>query len=166
MVLVRTRPLVRQRPTAWPSASLMRDMEAFFRDVAGDRPGAREQRAFPAVNVTQDPERFYLRAELPGMIASELDLSVDQNKVTLRGVRDIPAEGDEVSVHRRERVAGSFARTVTLPADIDAEGVQADYRNGVLTVTVPEGLRRPSPVRSPSRAAERSATWQPTPRSK
>lgn len=138
MVLVRTRPLNRQRQTAWPSASLMREMEAFFRDVGGERSNGRFQRAFPAVNVTQDVEAFYLRAELPGLDAADLDLSVDNNKVTLRGSRDIGAEADEVSFHRRERAGGSFARTVSLPADVDAEGVTATYRDGVLTVVVPK----------------------------
>lgn len=137
MVLVQTRPLVRQRASAWPPAPWRRDMEAVFRDLFGDWPRLREQRAFPAVNVTQDPDHFYLRAELPGMEADGIDLSVDGNKVTIRGTRSIPAEGD-VSFHRRERVAGSFARTVSLPADVHGEGVEAHYRDGILTVSVPK----------------------------
>ena len=67
-----------------------------------------------------------------------LDLSIDQNKLTLRGGRELPAEGEGVSFHRRERRAGTFARTITFPADIDADRVGASYRNGVLTVTVPK----------------------------
>lgn len=135
MVLVRSRPIAR-RAAPWPPASLMREMESFLRD-AGQLSGRREERAFPAVNVTHDADRFYLRAELPGMRVEDLDLSVDGNKITLRGRRDIPAEG-EVSFHRRERAAGTFARTVGLPADIDADAVDATYRNGILTVVAPK----------------------------
>lgn len=113
-------------------------MEALLRDFMADRPGWREQRVFPAVNVTEDAEHVYLRAELPGMEASALDLSVEQNKITLRGSRSIPAEGDDVSFHRRERAAGSFARTIELGLDIDAEGVEAEYRDGLLTITAPK----------------------------
>lgn len=138
MVLVRTRPLVRRRAPMWPPASLMREMERFFDDAGAEGAGARAQGAFPAVNVTQTTDNFYIRAELPGMNAAELDLSVDKNKITLRGTRSIADEGTDMSVHRRERVAGSFARTVALPADVDAEGVAATYRDGLLTVTVPK----------------------------
>ena len=136
MVLVRSRPVARRRPT-WPSTSLMREMESFLRD-AGQWSGPRGERAFPAVNVTQDTDRFYLRAELPGMRSEDLDLSVDGNKITLRGRRDIPAESDDVSFHRRERVAGTFARTVALPADVSTSEVSATYRNGILTVVAPK----------------------------
>lgn len=137
MVLELTRPLVRQRASSWPPASLMREMEALVRDF-GERTPFRDQRLFPAVNVTQDEDAFHVRAELPGMDPEALDLSIDQNKLTLRGGRELPAEGEGVSFHRRERRAGTFARTVTLPADVDADRVEATYRNGVLTVTVPK----------------------------
>ncbi len=138
MVLVRTKPLMRHRASAWPSASMMREMESLIRDFTGDRTASREQRAFPAVNVTHDPEHYYLRAELPGMDPEQLDLSVDQNKVTVRGTLDTPAEETDVSFHRRERLAGTFARTVTLPSDIATDEVEASYRHGVLNVTVPK----------------------------
>lgn len=153
MVLVRTRPALARRTSPRPTPSLVRDIEALFRDsMFGDSmfresgfrdslldvPGLSGRRVFPAVNVTQTADAYYLRAELPGLDASDLDLSVDQNKITLRGSRDIPTEGAQVSTHRRERTSGSFNRTVALPSDIDAEGVEATYRNGVLTVTVPK----------------------------
>ena len=152
MVLELTRPRVRQRASTWPPSSLMREMEALFREFSGERSPLRDQRLFPAVNVTHDADAFYLRAELPGMDLEALDLSVDQNKVTLRGGREISTEADEVSVHRRERRAGNFARTVTLPSDIDAENVEATYRDGVLTVTVPK-----APEAKPRRIAVQSS---------
>ena len=137
MVLVRSRPIARRRPAAWPSSSLMREMESFLRD-AGQWTGPRSERAFPAVNVSQDDDRFSLRAELPGMRVEDLDLSIDGNKITLRGRRDIPAESEDVSFHRRERVAGTFARTVSLPAEVSTEDVTATYRNGILTIVAPK----------------------------
>ena len=137
MVLVRSRPVARRRPAGWPSASLMREMESFLRDAA-QLSGPRGERAFPAVNVNQDADHFYLRAELPGLQVDDLDLSVDGSKITIRGRRDIPAEGGEVSFHRRERVAGTFARTVSLPADVTTDEVSATYRNGILTIVAPK----------------------------
>lgn len=115
----------------------MREMESFLRD-AGQLAGRGSERAFPAVNVTQDVDHFYLRAELPGMRADDLDLSVDGNKITLRGRRDIPAETGDVSFHRQERVAGTFARTVSLPTDISADAVDANYKSGILTIVAPK----------------------------
>lgn len=137
MVLVRSRPVARRRATTWPSSTLIQEMESFLRD-AGQWSGSRGERVFPAVCITQDADHFFLRAELPGMQSDDLDLTVDGNKITLRGRRAIPTESDDVSFHRRERVAGTFARTVSLPADISTDEVTATYRNGILTVVAPK----------------------------
>lgn len=92
---------------------------------------------FPAINVTQDSASFYVRAELPGMKAAELDVSAFNKTLTIAGERKAaPEEG--VSYHRRERAQGAFSRSVTLPADFDGDKVQARFENGVLNVTLPK----------------------------
>ncbi len=136
MVLVRTSPRRLNPQTTWPTLSMFRDMETMLREMADPRSFG--HRAFPAVNVTSNEDAFFLRAELPGIAVEDLDLTVDQNTVTIKGERKSDVDAEGVSFHRRERSTGSFARSITLPSDIDAEGVDASYRNGLLTVTVPK----------------------------
>lgn len=100
----------------------------------------RDQNAgvFPPVNITQDDDNFYLRAEVPGIKPNELSISAVRNRVSLAGKREIQPEHDRVSYHRKERAEGSFDRTVTLPTEVDAERVDARYADGVLTLTLPK----------------------------
>jgi HSP20 family protein len=115
---------------------MRREMQTLFDALEGTT-ASRSPGVFPAVNVTQDPDNFYLRAELPGVKTGDLDLSAVQNRVTLSGKREIPQE-EGASYHRRERAGGSFGRTVTLPQEIDTKKVAARYDNGILTVTLPK----------------------------
>jgi HSP20 family protein len=93
---------------------------------------------FPLVNLTEDNENFYLRAELPGIKAEDLEISVTGNSITLSGERKIPNENESATYHRREREAGRFSRNITLPDRIDNEKIEAESKNGVLTVTLPK----------------------------
>lgn len=93
---------------------------------------------FPAMNVTQDDDNFYVRTEVPGIKPNEISVSAVKNRVSIAAKRSIPAEQERVSYHRRERAEGSFNRTVSLPANFDAERVEARYANGVLTLTLPK----------------------------
>jgi HSP20 family protein len=93
---------------------------------------------FPPMNITQDDDNFYLRAELPGVEPKELSISAVRNRVSLAGKREIRHEQDPVSYHRRERAEGSFNRTVTLPTEVDAERVDARYADGILMLTLPK----------------------------
>lgn len=117
-------------------ARLFRDMERLFETVYGNVGRGPTSGVFPALNVTRDGDTFYVRAELPGMKADQLEVSVERNKLSTSGeLRSAEPEG--VSYHRRERKAGSFSRTVTLPAEIDAQRVEARFENGVLTISLP-----------------------------
>ncbi|HTP27076.1 MAG TPA: Hsp20/alpha crystallin family protein [Anaeromyxobacteraceae bacterium] len=93
--------------------------------------------AFPSVNITQDDSNFYVRAELPGIKPDDLSISVVRNRISLAGKREIEKEHERV-YHRKERAEGSFSRAVTLPAEVDAEHVDARYSEGVLTITLPK----------------------------
>ena len=127
----------------WPSrdavpepARLLRDMERLFGTVWG-RPGeAGTSGVFPALNVTRDASNLYVRAELPGVKADDLHISVEKHQLALAGTRTAP-ESDGMSFHRCERVSGSFDRTITLPTEFDADRVSARYEDGVLTITLP-----------------------------
>jgi HSP20 family protein len=95
---------------------------------------------FPAMNVTQDANNFYVRAELPGVKVDDLDISAVNRTLTVKGHRPSTIENAEAgaSYHRRERGGGEFSRSVTLPADFDNERVEARLTNGLLTLTLPK----------------------------
>lgn len=93
---------------------------------------------FPLTNVTEDKDNFYVRAELPGLKAEELDIQVTGNSLSIGGERKIPAEKKNAKYHRRERESGTFSRMITLPTQIDTAKVQAGCVDGILTVTLPK----------------------------
>jgi HSP20 family protein len=92
--------------------------------------------AFPLVNVFNDGEDFVLVAELPGVKKEDLDIQVRGDTLRIQGKKTISYD-DGASVHRRERATGQFDRTLTLPAEVDAAKVAAEYRDGVLTLRLP-----------------------------
>jgi HSP20 family protein len=113
-----------------------REMDRLLEAVSGQSEGRVTAGVYPLVNLTEDPENYYLRAELPGMKGDELDIQVTANSLSLSGERKIAPEGQGVKYHRREREGGRFSRVMTLPGDINAEKVEADLINGVLTVKI------------------------------
>jgi HSP20 family protein len=117
---------------------LRREMLRLFDTVAGDTFGDVGAGVFPPMNITQDDDNFYLRAEVPGIKPDELSISANRNRVTLAGKREIQREHERVSYHRKERAEGTFNRTVTLPTEVDAERVDAKYVDGILTLTLPK----------------------------
>jgi HSP20 family protein len=115
-----------------------REMLRLLDTVASDTFGDVGAGVFPPMNITQDDDNFYLRAEVPGIKPSEMSISAVRNRVSLAGSREIQIEHERASYHRKERPEGSFNRTVTLPTDIDAERVDASYTDGILTLTLPK----------------------------
>jgi HSP20 family protein len=118
--------------------SVRRDMLRLLDAVAGETSGDVGAGVFPPLNITQDDDNFYLRAEIPGIKPNELSISAVRNRVSLAGKREIQREHERVSYHRKERAEGTFNRTVTLPTEVDAERVDASYADGVLTLTLPK----------------------------
>ena len=120
---------------------LRHQMERMF-DVFGDRqPESSGAGVYPAVNITEDGEAYYVSAELPGVRSNDLDVNVTANQLTLAGERRIAEEAADARYHRREREAVRFSRAVALPGDIDTENVRARLADGILTVTVPKSER-------------------------
>lgn len=117
---------------------MRRDMDRLSSALLG-RGGLREVYAgvFPSVNLTEDKERYYIRAELPGMETKDIDIQVSGSSLTITGEREIPVEKD-VKYHRKERDAGKFSRVIKLPDAVDTEKIEAGLKNGILTVTIPK----------------------------
>lgn len=92
----------------------------------------------PAVDILEKDGNLILRAELPGINEKEIDLKLEGNVLTLRGERKLEDERESNNYHRIERFYGAFSRSFTLPETVDRDQIKADYKNGVLTVTIPQ----------------------------
>ena len=96
--------------------------------------------SYPPINVFRKGDDLAIIVELPGVKKSDIEVLVKGRTIRLSGSKsvDYPAKA---SVHRRERLAGRFDRALTLPIEIDADKVQADYREGILAVLLPRAER-------------------------
>lgn len=117
---------------------LQNEMNSLFGRYSGPNGRSLAQRSFPALNVWEDDNQLFVEAELPGMEMSDLEIYVNGgNQLSIKGERKLPS-GDESTWHRRERGYGKFTRVIELPHLVDAEKVQASFKHGVLTITLPK----------------------------
>lgn len=98
----------------------------------------REATWIPLLDVFEGQDAFVIRAELPGMRQEEIEVSIHDKILTLRGERKPDAKVNEESYHWRERLTGPFHRTLSLPSVVDSAGVKASYREGVLEIRLPK----------------------------
>ena len=92
--------------------------------------------SYPPINIFQKGHDFVAVIELPGIDKKDLQLEAKENTIRLSGRKTTAFEAD-ASVHRRERVSGTFDRTISVPIPIDADGIRAEYRDGVLALFIP-----------------------------
>ena len=97
----------------------------------------RAARQYPLVNVHDDGENFYVEALAPGVDPAQLEITVVQNRLTIAGEKRGPGDVAQERIHRVERAAGRFVRSVDLPVDVEADRVEAQYKNGLLKLTLP-----------------------------
>jgi len=90
------------------------------------------------VDILEKDGNLILRAELPGMTEKQIELKLEGNTLTLKGERKMENEDKKSSYHRVESFYGSFTRSFRLPDTVDAEKINAEYKNGVLMVTIPQ----------------------------
>ena len=117
---------------------LRREMNSLFGTSTGRRGVTPTAGVFPALNLSDDENNLYVRAELPGVDPEDIEITTKENNLIIKGKRKIAAEGEKVSYHRREREAGTFRRIISLPARVDTNKVTAVSKNGVLTVSLPK----------------------------
>jgi HSP20 family protein len=116
-------------------SQMRRQLDRLFED--SQAPYQRLQAGvFPLINLTEDKNNFYVRAELPGVKAGGLDIQASATNLAISGERKIASEDQSASYHRREREAGKFSRMISLPAEINPDKVEAKLENGILTVVV------------------------------
>lgn len=92
----------------------------------------------PSLDVYEDKDNLYVRAELPGMKREDINLTLHDGSLSISGERKSEAKLKDAEVYRSERFFGRFQRTVTLTTPVEAEKVKAQYKDGILTVTLPK----------------------------
>jgi HSP20 family protein len=92
----------------------------------------------PAFDVYEDKDNVYVRAELPGMRKEDIDLSLHNGSLSISGERKQDKRYDEAEVYRSERFFGRFQRTIMLPTPVAVDRIKAQYKDGILNVTLPK----------------------------
>jgi len=116
-------------------AGLQRRLNSIFNDFASSESGAHGGFT-PAVDVYEDADKLVLKLEIPGVRQEDLDIRLENNKLTIRGERKFEETEKAENFHRIERRFGSFVRTFTLPQTVNSEGVTASSDAGVLTISL------------------------------
>ena len=112
--------------------------DSFFRGL--DKPFS-GYKAWPAIDVAEEKDTIVVRAEVPGCKADDIEISVYGNKLTISGEKKLEEEKKEKNYYHVESTYGSFRRELTLPTDVDQEKINAECKNGILTVTLPKAAK-------------------------
>lgn len=132
-----------------PFSTLLSLQEALenFRSSGWLQSGPSGEGGYPPLNIFRKGDDFVLIAEVPGISKSDLNVQVKDRTIRLSGAKAITFP-EKASLHRRERPTGRFDRSVTLPVEIDPEGVQAECRDGILALFLPRAERdKPRSIR-------------------
>jgi HSP20 family protein len=119
--------------------SAQRELDRLLRGIFSPSEGEVSTRTWaPPVDIYEDGDNLVLKAELPGLSPDEVQVRVENNTLYLKGERKFDKEVKEQNYHRVERSYGTFTRTFTLPNSVDADKVAANFKDGVLTLTMPK----------------------------
>jgi HSP20 family protein len=118
-------------------ARMRRDVETLMERLTGVSADGSVAGVFPPMNVSEDLDHYYVCALIPGIDASQLNVTVVHQTIAVSGTRQSP-EAEGVSYHRKERAEGPFSRSVTLPGSFDGARIDAKYADGILTLTLPK----------------------------
>lgn len=122
-----------------PLASLHNEMDelfnSFFREMDGPFVN---YKVWPAIDIAEDENNIMVKAEVPGCKPEDIDISVYGNTLTIRGEKKLTEEKKEKGYYHVESSYGKFRRELTLPTDVDQTKVEAAYKDGVLSITMPK----------------------------
>lgn len=123
--------------------SIKRDMDRFFDDIVPFswrvENGGRELDVWaPSTDMSETNNEYIISVDLPGITKKDVEVNIQNHRLTITGERKKEAEEEGKDFHRRERFYGRFMRSFTLPAAVKEESIKAKFKDGVLTVTVPK----------------------------
>jgi HSP20 family protein len=125
--------------------TLHREMDRVFENLWGDSFGTSllpeywaRRELVPQLDVTEDEKAFHVNIELPGMDEKDVDVTLSDRALTIRGEKKEDKEAREKDFYRRERAYGAFRRSIEVPAAVDASKIEASFRKGVLTIDLPK----------------------------
>jgi HSP20 family protein len=98
----------------------------------------REPRRYPLINLLEDKDNLYIEALTPGVNPQSINVTALQNRLTLSGEKSGVGDIRPEAFHRNERASGKFVRTIDLPMEVDEANIQAEYKNGLLFLTLPK----------------------------
>jgi len=125
----------------FPSLRRMFDVEPSWRSASSF------SFATPAIDMSEDAEVYKISAELPGIDSKDIDISVSDDMLVLKGEKRQEKEEKDKNYHFTERSYGSFQRAFQLPSSVDRNKVSADFSKGVLTITLPKTAEAQKPVK-------------------
>jgi HSP20 family protein len=111
---------------------LRRELDQSFETAANDASWT------PAVDIHEEPKQFVVRADLPGVKPTDIEITAEKGVLALRGQRNFEQRGDDGHYSRVERVNGKFVRTFTLPENVQTDAIKAQFKDGVLELTIPK----------------------------
>ena len=121
-------------------ARMRSEIDRLFEDAFNAPTGKWERSSvwgFP-LDVTEGDEAFTVKAAVPGMKADDLDITITDNVLVIKGETEAEETREEEKVHLRERRYGSFMRSISLPVPVEADQVKASYESGILTLNIPK----------------------------
>ncbi|GBF28019.1 spore protein SP21 [bacterium MnTg02] len=125
-----------------PFRAMHREMDRLFDEFGQtfrtSAPAARFNGLTPNINVSETDEAIEITVELPGVAEDDIDLTLVDNMLTIRGEKKSEIEEKDKNYHLVERSFGSFERSIALPYELDTDQIKADFQKGVLTVRLPK----------------------------
>jgi len=120
--------------------TLRGEMDRVFDDFFGTAPARTQKSAVwsPAVDIREDEGSFVIEVELAGLSKEDIHLEVEQNQLSIKGERKFEKKDEGENYHFVERSYGSFYRSFTLPRNVNTGEIEAEHRDGILTITVPK----------------------------
>ncbi|MBT5875306.1 MAG: Hsp20/alpha crystallin family protein [Candidatus Latescibacteria bacterium] len=123
--------------TTRPFNSLQHDLNRIFDNMLGEfQTGTRTESWAPMVDVAETPDAFIIKAELPGVTAEDVKINMQNNVLTLYGHKNHEEKQEDKNYYRVERSYGAFERSFNFPSVVDSERITADYKDGILTITL------------------------------
>ncbi len=120
------------RPDTVMSKRFSDIMDEFFNDAVSDRRG----NFIPSIDISESEDQFLISAELPGMNKEDINISLENNRLSISGERNFEKEETGKKYHRVETSYGSFERSFQLPDNVDEKSIKASYENGLLNISI------------------------------